>query len=202
MFKDLDFLEIGTSDFDTLLQSADDTTVGISVEPIARYLDNLPSRANVVKLNVAVMAASRDEVCEVYFVPEEAIASHNLPDYLRGCNSINGYHWQHTNLKIEHLVERHAVRQMHIAELLKEHNVRKINVLKIDTEGGDCYIMQDLFEYLQDKDVDFYPVNISFESNSLTDQNYVSMIIGLYQSIGYTLVSRSYTEDTVLKLDR
>ena len=49
-----DFIEIGTSNFDTLIQAADDFAVGISIEPIKHYLDSLPSRANVKKLNVAV----------------------------------------------------------------------------------------------------------------------------------------------------
>ena len=42
-----DFIEIGTSNFDTLIEAADDTTVGISIEPIGYYLDQLPDRARV-----------------------------------------------------------------------------------------------------------------------------------------------------------
>jgi hypothetical protein len=29
-----DFIEIGTSNFDTLIEAADDTTVGLSIEPV------------------------------------------------------------------------------------------------------------------------------------------------------------------------
>jgi hypothetical protein len=38
-----DFVEIGTSDFDTLIQKAGDTDIGISIDPIDEYLERLPS---------------------------------------------------------------------------------------------------------------------------------------------------------------
>jgi hypothetical protein len=44
-----DFIEIGTSDFDTLIETSDDKTVGLSIEPIKYYLDRLPERKNVKK---------------------------------------------------------------------------------------------------------------------------------------------------------
>ena len=37
--KHYDFIEIGTSDFDTLIESSDDNVVGLSIEPIKYYLD-------------------------------------------------------------------------------------------------------------------------------------------------------------------
>ena len=39
--KHYDFIEIGTSDFDTLIETSNNDTVGISIEPIKYYLDNL-----------------------------------------------------------------------------------------------------------------------------------------------------------------
>lgn len=49
--KKLDFIEIGTSDFETLIQTCDDNTYGLSIEPIKKYIDRLPNRPNVVKIN-------------------------------------------------------------------------------------------------------------------------------------------------------
>ena len=43
------FVEIGTSDFDTLIEGADDEQVGLSIEPIAYYLNKLPDKKNVKK---------------------------------------------------------------------------------------------------------------------------------------------------------
>ena len=49
--KDLHFIEVGTSDFDTLIQVAKPETAGISIEPIKYYLDRLPNPPNVIKMN-------------------------------------------------------------------------------------------------------------------------------------------------------
>ncbi len=51
-----DFVEIGTSDFDTLIQTATDTTRGLSIEPVRHYLDRLPSPAGVKKIWAGVSA--------------------------------------------------------------------------------------------------------------------------------------------------
>ena len=37
--KHYDFIEIGTSDFDTLIETSNDNTVGISIEPIKYYIN-------------------------------------------------------------------------------------------------------------------------------------------------------------------
>ena len=50
-----DFVEIGTSDFDTLIQASDGTLRGLSVEPIKFYLDNLPDKVLVTKVNCAII---------------------------------------------------------------------------------------------------------------------------------------------------
>jgi hypothetical protein len=45
----LDYIEIGTSDFDTLVQSTN--LKGISIDPLSIYLDNLPNKNNNTKLS-------------------------------------------------------------------------------------------------------------------------------------------------------
>ena len=80
-FKDLDFLEIGTSNFDTLIQLADNKTVGISVEPIKYYLDSLPSPANVLKINAAISITNTSEDIELYYIPSEQIRKHRWFKY-------------------------------------------------------------------------------------------------------------------------
>lgn len=52
---DIDFLEIGTSDVETLIESCDEDSFGISIEPLKYYLDKLPDKKNVKKLNLAVV---------------------------------------------------------------------------------------------------------------------------------------------------
>ena len=48
-----DFIEIGTSDFDTLLETTINK-IGISIEPLKYYLDNLPNNDKVIKVNCAI----------------------------------------------------------------------------------------------------------------------------------------------------
>ena len=198
MFKDLDFLEIGTSDFDTLLQSAPDDSIGMSVEPIKKYLDNLPDKANVTKVNAAVMTKNRDDTCQVYYIPDNVITENNLPSFLKGCNSINDYHLQHNLLNLKHMVQCDTIPQVAINTLLEQHNIRKIGYLKIDTEGGDCYILNDLIAYLSDKDIAYYPQKILFESNELSDSKMVDDVIQTFCNMGYKLVYRS--GDTLLQI--
>jgi hypothetical protein len=63
------FVEIGTCDYDTLLESCRDDQLGISVEPIKAYLDRLPSRPNVTKINAAISSA--DGLVDLYWVRPE-----------------------------------------------------------------------------------------------------------------------------------
>ena len=63
-----DFVEIGTSDFDTLIESATDATVGLSIEPVKHYLDRLPDRPGVRKIWSAISADDVKSMLQVYYV--------------------------------------------------------------------------------------------------------------------------------------
>lgn len=194
---DFDFIEIGTSDFDTLIESASDDTIGLSVEPLFHYLDKLPNRKNVKKINCAIAFDNIEKDCTIYFLPESTIAENNLKYWLKGCNSINDYHYQHKKFKIEHLVETKIVKQIPISKLLTDNNVRGIKHLKIDTEGGDCDILLNLKMYLQDKTKDYYPDMITFETNKLTKKEKVAHVIALYNQLGYVVKNRT-NDNTIL----
>jgi len=83
------FVEIGTSDFDTMLQTCTPEDRGLSVDPIQFYLDRLPNLPNVTKVLAAV--SDKDGTASVFFVPLDAIEKHGLPDWVRGSNAINDY---------------------------------------------------------------------------------------------------------------
>lgn len=84
-----DFLEIGTSDFDTEIQKKDDK-IGISIEPIEYYLNRLPEKKGCIKLNMGV--SDYNGTCVVNYLSEETIRAHGFPSWVRGCNSINSFH--------------------------------------------------------------------------------------------------------------
>ena len=124
----LDFLEIGTSDFDTLIEVADDFTVGISVEPIKHYQDRLPNKPNVKKINCAISPSNIEGNIDIFYIPDNVIKEHGLPWWLRGCNSVNSFHPKHIGLKITHLVKVETVKQIPISKFFIENNIEKIKI--------------------------------------------------------------------------
>lgn len=190
-FIDYDFIEIGTCDFDTLVEKSEESAVGICVEPIIDYLDNLPYRRNVKKINKAISFDNQEGYVDFYYIPEHVLLENKLNLGLKGCNSVNGYHPHHLKKKITHLVKIHRVEQIKIETLLQENHVRKIRHLKIDTEGGDCFILKNLYDYLKIRDNIFYPEKITFETNMLTEYHTIENTIDLYSTIGYKVLSKN-----------
>jgi hypothetical protein len=88
--KHYDFIEIGTSDFNTLIQKATDSTVGLSVEPLADYLNRLPSKKRVTKVNVAV--SDRSGHLDIFYVPDAVRKQYALPSWMKGTNKVGAPH--------------------------------------------------------------------------------------------------------------
>lgn len=193
-----DFIEIGTSNFDTLIQDATDTTIGLSIEPILYYLDQLPNPPGVKKLNCAVSRTNQNEMLEVYYVPESEIKAHKLPNWLRGCNAVGEYHYQHTALEIEHLVHKQLVPCLPIGTVFDQFDVSELDYLKIDTEGSDCAIMLHLAEYLKTRPTARYPKKILFESNELAVPAQVEQVKKKFIDLGYRVTQAGY--DTILEI--
>lgn len=180
----LDFLEIGTSDFDTCIQSYPDDAVGISIEPIKYYLDRLPNKRNVIKINAAV-AIDDKETAIIHYIPEDVIKANKLEDWYRGCNSINDYHYAHKHNKLTDLVVKEEVPAIPIGKILSDHNVVRIKYVKVDTEGVDCIILNSLLDYLEDKERHYYPDKILFETNLLSDRNDIQKTVDRWTMKGY-----------------
>ena len=190
------FIEIGTSNFDTLIQKANNNTVGLSVEPMTHYLDQLPNKDNVKKINCAVSFDNTEADVKIYFIPESVIKENSLSHWLVGCNSINGYHPAHENYK--HLVTTKVIKQIPIRKLFEDNNVTSLDLLKIDTEGGDSKILTHFFDYIKEKKL--YPKKIQFESNKLTPEQDVNTVIAMYESLGYKVTKRN-KHNTSLEYD-
>jgi hypothetical protein len=191
---DYDFIEIGTSNFDTLIQPASDITKGISVDAVKYYIENLPNKLNVKKINIGI--SNVNSTVNVYYIPENIIEQQNLPHWFKGCNCINDYHPLHIQHNVTHLCEIDKVKVITTYELFYTNNVRNVKYLKIDTEGHDCVILKSLYSYIKYLPNIFYPNKILFESNEHTKPIYVDEIINLFLSIGYKLIHRGY--DTIL----
>ena len=193
---DYDFIEIGTSNFNTLTEKASDKTRGIAVEPLRHYLEQLPVRYGVVKDNVAV--SSKPGSARVYYIPEIEISKHGLQPWFKGCNSLHGYHPLHLRHNVTHLCRAEEVDVVTPEQLWRKHRVRRVATLKIDTEGHDCVILKSLHDFLRGKPRHLWPATIQFESNEHTAREDVDNTIHLYQKSGYVVVSRGH--DTVMRM--
>jgi hypothetical protein len=193
---DYDFIEIGTSNFDTLIQSADDNAIGISVDAVKYYIDNLPDKLNCKKINIGV--SDINSLSNVYYIPENIIEINNLESWFKGCNTINNYHPLHLKHNVSHLCQIEKVKVITTYELFYQNNVRNVKYLKIVAEGHDCTILKSLFSYIKFLPIIFYPNKILFETNENSSSKEVDEIIKLYCSIGYKLQSRGYYSVLIL----
>ena len=154
-----DHIEIGTSDFRTLIKSAPGN--GIAVEPVVPYFKNLPEREKWYRVNAAI-GTDRGMV-KVFYTDPDLITDE--PNWVRGCNSIGKPH-PTIKEKFPHLIREAEVNSITIRDLFEMFNVSTVGHLKIDTEGMDCKILMDYF-----KEGLPHAQMITFETNQLTDQD-------------------------------
>jgi len=185
-----DFIEIGTSNFDTLIQNASDNTLGISIDVIKYYLDQLPDKNNVKKINIGI--SDKKYTTKVYYIPENIIKDNNLPEWFKGCNSIEKYHPMHLKHNVTNYCTICDVDVIPCYELFYKNKVKNVDYLKIDTEGHDSIILKSLYNYIYYLPTIFYPKKILFETNELTKKIDIDTIIKLYTGIGYKIESRDY----------
>jgi hypothetical protein len=196
------FIEIGTSDFGTLIQYCNDNDIGLSVEPLQFYLDKLPNKKNVKKINAAI--SNNNSSIDIYYVEPDTIIKSNLPWFIKGCNSIGQPHpvTKH-HIKVLGLDEAEIVKKQHvivkdIQTLFTENDVESIDHLKIDTEGHDCIILQNYLDYCN-KHTNLFAKKITFEANFLTKKEDQDIIINQFYDVGYSLESRTDVDVTLIK---
>jgi FkbM family methyltransferase len=191
-----DFIEIGTSDFQTLLQTTE-VQIGLSIDPIKLYLNNLPNNSHVIKVNCAI--SDRNGIADVFWLDPKDIEEYNLPWYLRGCNSIIKPHkttmMELEERNLEFLLKQTTCEMITWKTLVERYDVNELDVLKIDTEGHDCVIINDII----DNDGGVLPKKIFFEGNQLTNPEFIRKTISRLEKLGYTLI---YRDDSDITLER
>lgn len=170
----LDFLEIGTSSFNTLLQATtDDMSVGLSVDMMRPYLDRLPNRSHVTKVHAAI-GDVENQTTRIFFVHPEDIVAHNLPWWMRGCNMLGRPHpdmvrdLEKANLL--HLQRNESVTVLSFAQLLAPYHIRTIRYLKLDVEGYELRILRSL-EAAARRMPSLWPHLVSYEATWLTHED-------------------------------
>jgi hypothetical protein len=198
--KHLDFIEIGTSDFDTLIQKTTPFSSGLTIEPIKHYLDQLPTRDNVEKLQLLV--SDENGVDVIYYIDPNDVAKYNLPWEVKGMNCIGHPHPGYDIFNIKQIkeynieIKKETIQKITLHDLLLNKQVASIGYLKIDTEGHDCIILN---KFIDDVEINktFYmlPNCILFESNQWTDANLLRNTIERFSKY-YTIVLQGH--DTIM----
>lgn len=203
-----DFIEIGTSCFGTLIEKANDNTVGISIDPIATYLDKLPNKKNVKKICCAVVAEHEPKDLDFFYITEQDIEKHNLGKFMLGCNKLGKPHAFHLeyyyapkkwdrarkkqklpNLLSQGLVKKIKVPCYTFGDLVKMNDIGHIKFLRIDTEGHDCVILNDMVNFCQSNNrLDLLPDRIEFETNIHTPIKEIEDTKKTLVSYGYKAV--------------
>lgn len=193
------FIEIGTANFDTILQTTQDNSVGISVEPIKHLLDQLPNRHNVIKLNIAI--SDRDGEIKIYYVKQEIIDKYKLPWWFIGSSSVGDIHpgisrvLKEMNIDPETVVNSMFIPTKRLGSLIKEYNITSLDMLKIDTEGHDTIILIDYLSECINKNFPL-PKTIHFEHNGLYSEEEYIKVKNIGTKLGYNVIE--YVADTVM----
>jgi hypothetical protein len=127
------FVEIGSCDFGTLNGLALKGWEGIIVEPVQKYLDKLQKHPGVQYVNRAIdvhsllreMYVYNDELCSR---DRDFSGMSSFAEYIIEAN--------------RGLLETVVVTTIPYSELMFMHDVKRIDFLKIDTEGHDWVILQ------------------------------------------------------------
>ena len=189
-----DFVEIGTCDYHTLLESCSNETKGISIEPIKIYLDRLPNRDNVIKGNYAV--SSHDEEVDLFYVSPEIQNTHNL-SFTKGWGTVKTPHRGHgtnaTKLVEDGVLLKTKIQAITWKTLCEKYTVESVDYVKIDTEGHDCIVVNSILDYT---DIP-YPLKISFEKTHCSENDLIVTVNRLIK-VGYILTE--YNEDLTFQL--
>lgn len=196
-----DFVEVGTSDFGSEIEKADDETRGISIEPMLEYLDKLPQPKNCIKVNAAI--SNTNGLANIFFIPAPLIAEHQLPEWLKGCNAIGKPHptcisqLEKKGLDPGTTIHMRPVSMMTLGTCLQLNEVSGLYQYKSDTEGHDTVILNNFLDDL--KDPALLPQLIIFESNELSSAEEIEKTIARLVETGYVVEMRAH--DTVLRLN-
>lgn len=200
----LDFLEIGTSDFDTEIEKCALTSRGVSIEPVQFYLDRLPNKQNVQKICCAI--SDSDGTANIYSLYDHVRVKYNLPNWVRGCNRMNEPHPTVEKLLVQNNIVSDGnvwrieeIPKLSFESLVKHIGLERLIYLKLDTEGHDCVIMKSLAHCIRNV-ICKKPLLICFETNILTNRiDQLEVIQTFTFEFGYK-IERVLGDETFLAL--
>ena len=141
------FIDIGSSHFNTLRYLCDKGWKGIMVDPIKIALDKVPNHSALTKVNLGIQPQSGNY--DFVKFKDEYYFNHEL-DYQGSAtfsDRMNFYAIEHPHK------EKVSIPCITFNELCFQNKINKIDYLKLDTEGMDLDIL---------KSIDFDKYNIKF----------------------------------------
>ena len=143
------FVQIGANDgirFDPLNEFTTSTYFdlsGLVVEPVPRYFrslqENYSTNPKIVPVNVAIHNMVRETSL---FVVDERYEKH-LPEWVMGIASFSRSHLVRPELP-DSCIQEITVPCMSLTELLRLHELTKLDLLQIDAEGYDSEIIRSI----------------------------------------------------------
>lgn len=200
-----DYVDIGTSNFDTSADLLSDDTAILLVEPLNFYLDYFKGKDNVKLCNCAISNTSGTEL--IYFLPEEYINKHfSDKKWLRGCNSIGHAHplliqeMQNIGLDIQE-IQKKVIDKITFTQMCNIYYIDSIGRLKIDTEGHEYLILPSILQHIKNG-MNIHSLFIESPSPIVPDYSFVKdefeKLIVDFEKLGYKRTNHEMDVELVL----
>jgi len=195
------FIEIGTSNFDTLAEDSRNSR-GLSVEPIQALLSQVKvdSSNNVIKVCAALSETDGHDY--IYVVPEADIVKYGLPQWVLSSSSIGVINpnvaraFREKSLDLS-LVGKSQIKTISWKTLFEFYSVSFVDYVKVDAEGMDIKIIEWLFDYLEVSSME-HPTTVKFETREeMTDRAALKSLLERLARLGYS--TERVGNDTIAK---
>ncbi len=170
---DYKFVDIGTSYFCTSIDEFGLDVHGILVEPVAEYLNIIPSSHTIIKANYAISDSQRKDILyipimehELKYYSEEEILKSPIAGLIGkdGCGSLGKPHPE-----VPRNYKTIECKVITFYDLCKKYNINSIEYLKIDAEGQDYIILEQVRNMMLYNQLEIKK-RIMFEYNHLANK--------------------------------
>lgn len=178
------FVELGSSEYNTLSKETPELVRGILINPIPEILNNIADKPNVIKIAKSVARMPNQTQEDVWFIPKQDVTDGGYPYWLFDKVSYGTLHEHHQNPNLAHLLQKRTVPTTSIQEVFETNNVEKVGILSLYSVDKDTEILLNALPYLstkQDK-----PAQIRFSIERILP-NKIDEVITAYSTIGYSL---------------
>ena len=131
-----------------------------SFEPIEKLLNKQKIQYGIlVKQNVAVS----DSNGQVEFFERKISSTSSI--------------YEQDYINLNELKEKYSVKQIEISKYILNNNISSIDIVKIDTEGNDLKILQDMCKVLDEVEIKLFKIEILFQNNkNFSSENYYKIL--------------------------